>query len=147
MESDDAQMSGDQRSLPYFVAVGLIGDLALFFMFAALGRSSHGEGGGNSVARTMATAAPFAIGWIVCAVPLNAYTVDAFRSAKQASRRIIVVWPGACLIALGIRSGIEHRIAPLSFALVALIFNFATLTVWRVLLSIWWQRFQAGIRA
>lgn len=122
--------SGSQ-AVPRLLA--LAGDLAIFLLFAAIGRHSHGERSG--ILQVGETALPFIIGWLAAALALGAYTSAAFLSAGIAARRAVITAVGGVIIALVLRSIAEHRLVPIGFAAVALVFNLPLLVIWRVLLA------------
>ncbi len=123
------------KEIPYKQAVIMlvIGDLLCFLIFAALGRSSHGEASGfAAIPQIVITALPFAAGWF-----LVSPFVGAFRHKILAQPRAIVIrtalawllaWPVAMLLR-GIF--VDHGIPPLSFAIIVLLFNMLLLLVWR----------------
>lgn len=114
----------------YLIAAG---DALIILLFAALGRNAHHEHGGP--AHVLATALPFLAGWYAAAAAARLYD----RLAGP-WRRVIGLTAGTALaggiIGLLIRSVLERRIVPLSFAAVALTFLTVLLTA-----------FHAGVRA
>lgn len=121
------------------------GDLVMIFLFAALGRRSHGEEAGlAALAATFATAVPFLVGWLIVAPVAGAYRITRDRGAKVTAwdfvmpmlRAWLLTWP----IALMLRSILLQREIMLSFALVTLVTNTVLLGAWRLLFGWWRQR-------
>ena len=123
--------SGTTLSLPPLAAAG---DVLVLVMFAAIGRASHGEHDG--ALGVLGTAAPFLAGWFVAAFALHAYSPRSFASVRISVRRTAITWLLGGLLGLGIRSALEGRVVPVSFAAIALAFNLATLSGWRAALTI-----------
>ena len=123
------------KELPYKRAVIMlvIGDTICFLIFAALGRNTHGEASGfAAIPQIVVTALPFAAGWF-----LVSPFVGAFRHKIQAQPRAMAVhtvlaWLLAWPVAMLLRGlFVDHRIPPLSFAIIVLLFNMLLLLVWR----------------
>lgn len=118
-------------------AAAATGDALAILAFAAIGRASHGEQAG-ALLRTLGTALPFLIGWFAAALGTGAYTVLAFSSLRASLFHTARAWLLGGLIGLAIRSALEHRLVPASFAAIALSFNLVTLSLWRsILVSLW----------
>lgn len=123
------------KELPYKQAVIMlvIGDMICFLIFAALGRNTHGEASGfAAIPQIIVTALPFAAGWF-----LVSPFVGAFRHKIQARPRAMAIrtslaWLLAWPVAMLLRGlFVDHRIPPLSFAFVVLLFNTLLLLLWR----------------
>jgi hypothetical protein len=111
----------------------LSGDLAVFVVFAALGRNSHHESQG--LADAIVTALPFWGAWLVVAPLLGAFSARSNGSAGEAVRTTSRAWLCAWPLALLLRAAVQRRgIAP-GFDIVALLANMLFLVTWRSLLS------------
>ncbi|HLJ68012.1 MAG TPA: DUF3054 domain-containing protein [Chloroflexota bacterium] len=107
------------------------GDAVLILLFAVIGRASHGEHDASRAIPALMTAGPFLAGWFASAPLLGAYSHRALRDSSSGVQATARAWLGGCLIGLLLRSAGERRLVPLTFALVALLFNLATLSTWR----------------
>jgi hypothetical protein len=101
------------------LAVGL--DVCVFLVFSFAGRRSHGEG--DALRQVLIVAAPFLGAWLVVALALGVYR-------SPSLRRVLVAWLVACPLALLLRA-LGGRGVPLSFDLVAFLFNGVLLVGWR----------------
>lgn len=117
----------------WILLIALAGDTLLLLAFAAIGRSSHHESRGP--AKILSTALPFLAGWFIAACAFSTYQPAAFQTWLRAAARAAGTALGGILLALAIRSILEHRIVPLPFVVVALLFNGITLTLWHTLLG------------
>ncbi|MGH2443373.1 MAG: DUF3054 domain-containing protein [Chloroflexota bacterium] len=122
----DPSLPGQARP---FIVVAL-GEAAIFILFAAIGRGSHGRHDGGPLLGTIGTALPFLIGWFVAAGMLDMYSPRMWQSLRGVLRRTALVWIGGAAIGLVIRSLLEHRIVPLTFVAITVIFNGALLAIW-----------------
>jgi hypothetical protein len=111
------------------IALGLILDAALIFLFAVIGRSRHGEPG--ALLAVMTTAWPFltgmAVGWLV--------SVIAFRRFPLQVRHGIPVWLCAVAIGMAMRS-VTGAGTAISFIAVATIFLGTALLGWRAVATL-----------
>jgi hypothetical protein len=96
-------------------------DVALLIAFAAVGRNAHSEGG--TVHGTLAVAWPFAVAWLVVALPSHALETIA-------PRRAALAWVAAWPLALLLRA-LSGRGDAIGFAVVLLILPLVALTGWR----------------
>jgi hypothetical protein len=106
--------------------MGLVLDAALIFLFAAIGRHSHGET--SALAGIAITAWPFlagmAAGWLV--------SLSAFHRAPLRARDGIPVW--LCTVAIGmLLRSLTGSGTAFSFIVVATLFLGAGLLGWRAL--------------
>jgi hypothetical protein len=121
-----------------------VGDTAMFFIFAAVGRASHNEAAGfGSLLAIAGTAAPFIIGWFIAAPLVGAYRLPQRGQATAPSlphfiQRSALAWLAAWPLGLLLRSLLLWRPAPLTFALITFITNLVLLGCWRSLFA-WWQ--------
>lgn len=108
------------------------GDMVMFLVFAALGRSSHGMASGLAAALQVAeTAAPFALGWLVTAPFVGAYRPTIVAEPRSMLQRTAGAWLIAWQLGLVLRALIRQSGIPLSFALVTLATNMVILVIWR----------------
>lgn len=113
-------------------ALLVLGDLAAFLLFSAIGRSSHGEAAGLSAILGVAgTAAPFMLGWFATAPFSGAYRGDAMARPTVMLRRTALAWLLAWPVGLVLRALLLQRGIPISFALVTLMTNMLILLTWR----------------
>lgn len=131
-ETADPQPEPQGKS--WLLPAAMVGDAVIFVLFAAIGRASHGEAVGNAVLRTLGTALPFLAGWLVGALTWKAYAAEALRDYRTGLWRVVLAWVTGAILALAIRSVLEHRIVPASFAAIAFGFNMILLLLWRTAL-------------
>jgi hypothetical protein len=124
------------------------GDAVSFLVFAAVGRSSHGEAAGlDALIQVAATAAPFALGWWLVAPFVGAYRVRQEEAQGWAARlpssflaRTLLAWVLALPVGLALRALFLQRGIPLSFAIVTFIANTILLLGWRGVFLWLWRR-------
>jgi hypothetical protein len=117
-------------------ALLIAGDALAFLVFAALGRSSHGEAAGPSAILQVAeTAAPFAIGWFAVAPLIGACRATVVSQPRAMLGRTALAWLMAWPIGLGLRALARHAPIPMSFAIVVLVTNMIILLGWRGLFA------------
>lgn len=123
------------------IAVAL-GDALVFVIFSLVGRGNHHEASGaGALPDVLGTAAPFLVGWFLVAPLVGAYRHGALGAARSALPRTALAWAVAGPVGLLLRAALLRRGIPLSFAVVALLFNLVALLVWRgVAAAIPWQR-------
>lgn len=110
----------------------VIGDAAMFLLFAGIGRQSHGEASGlGALGQVAETAIPFALGWFVVAPLLGAYRARATATPGAMLRRTELAWLGAWPATLLLRWTFTREVPPWSFALVILLANALFLGAWR----------------
>ena len=106
------------------IALGLVYDIALICIFAAIGRRSHAETG--ALLSVLTTAWPFlagmAAGWLI--------SLLALRRVPLMVRDGIPVWLCAVTIAMALR-GLTHAGTAFSFIVVATLLLGAMLLGWR----------------
>jgi Protein of unknown function (DUF3054) len=111
------------------IATGLALDTALICLFAAIGRSSHGEA--SALLAVASTAWPFLAGmtaaWLVLLV--------SFHRAPLSVRDGIPVWLATVAIGMVLR-GLTAAGTAISFIMVATIFLGAVLLSWRALAAL-----------
>lgn len=108
------------------------GDALALFIFAALGRASHGEEAGfTAIAQVAETAAPFILGWFAVAPVTGAYHAGRTATPSHMLARTVLTWLIAWPIGLGLRALIRQTAIPVSFALVTFITVLAIMALWR----------------
>lgn len=114
--------------------VGLaVGDALVFLIFAAIGRGNHGETTGlAALPEIVLTALPFAVGWFVVAPLLGAYRRELMAQPRKMALRTLLAWIPAWLVGMALRGiFVDHKVPPVSFAVVVLVVNAVLLLVWR----------------
>ena len=111
----------------------VIGDTLAFIIFAAIGRSSHGESvSPSSILQILLTAAPFAAGWFIVAPFLGAFRRDITDNPRKMLTRTLLAWVCSWPVAMALRGiFVDHGVPPVSFALITLVFNTGILILWR----------------
>ncbi len=122
------EMSNTRR-----IATLVIGDALAFLVFAAIGRSSHGEATGLAAIPQIAlTAAPFAAAWFIVAPFAGAYRRELTAQPRKMAIRTVLAWLLSWPVAIALRGiFVDHAVPPISFALITLIFNTFILLIWR----------------
>jgi len=115
------------------IATLVVGDALAFLIFAAIGRSSHGEATGLAAIPQIAlTAAPFAAAWFIAAPFVGAYRRELTAQPRKMAIRTVLAWLLSWPVAMALRGiFVDHAVPPLSFALITLIFNTFILLIWR----------------
>ncbi|XP_074264007.1 uncharacterized protein LOC141586616 [Silene latifolia] len=110
------------------------GDVLALFMFAAIGRFSHGFTVFD--AETLRTADPFIAGWFLSAYFLGGYSEDGrgMNGSNKAVSAAAKSWALGIPIGLGIRALTSGHLPPTNFALVTLGSTAVLLIGWRALL-------------
>lgn len=112
------------------------GDTVAFMVFAAIGRSSHGEAAGlDALLQVAGTAAPFLAGWFIVAPTLGAYGPKTI-GVRLMLARTALAWVAAWPVGLGLRALALQRSIPISFAIVTFVTVLAILMVWRGLFAL-----------
>lgn len=131
----------DQSSEPFLhspgtiAVIAAIGEVIILLAFAAIGRASHNHQGQGPILGTLGTTAPFLIGWFAAAFGLGTYRASAFTGVVPAAILAARTWLAGGLIGLVLRSWLEHKLVPVSFVAVTMLFNGVLLTGWRALLA------------
>jgi hypothetical protein len=123
-----------QLSVPTRRTAWLIGgDLIVFIVFAIIGRRSHGSAAGLAAfAEVLATAAPFALGWLLVAPWLGAYRPDVTNQPLTTLRTTALAWALALPVGGALRALAIGRISPPSFYIVTFLALLVLLGLWRV---------------
>ncbi len=133
----DAEEHTDYLLKPTLLLIA--GDIVVFLIFAALGRSSHDRPpGAIPFSGVVSTAAPFILGWLVVALGLGTFKQTAVRGVRSAFLKAEGTWLVAGPVGLALRALFLQRGIPLSFAIVVMVTNFVLLGVWRSLYA--WLR-------
>ncbi len=123
------------KVMPYnrAVIVLVIGDAICFLIFAAIGRSSHGEASGfAAIPQVITTALPFAIAWFLVSPFVGAYRREVVAQPRTMVIRTSLSWLLSWPVALLLRGiFVDHGIPPYTFAAIVLLFNLVLLLVWR----------------
>ncbi|WP_435129299.1 DUF3054 domain-containing protein [Halobaculum sp. D14] len=122
----------DRRALPLAV-----GDLLVIVAFIYVGTVTHGEtsfppAGAQTVGTVLAVAAPFLVGWVVCAPLIGAYSAGAAESPKASVPLAVRSWIPAAVVGLALRATpwVGGGVA-VTFAVVMLVVGSVSLGVWR----------------
>ena len=111
----------------------VVGDALAFLVFAAIGRSSHGEAAGlAAIPQIVLTAVPFAAAWFIVAPFAGAYRQELTAQPRKMAIRTVLAWILSWPVAMALRGiFVDHAVPPISFALITLIFNTFILLIWR----------------
>lgn len=124
------------------VALLAAGDVIIFLLFAALGRSQHHET--QTVGTIANTAAPFIVGWLITAPWCGAFGFRGSAATTRPARllrRTAPAWVAAWVVGLALRALVWRRDIPPTFDLIALLFNAVLLLGWRGAVSaLFWRR-------
>lgn len=131
-QSKETRTPSEPQNAPH-IATLVIGDTLAFLIFAAIGRSSHGETAGlASIPQIVLTAVPFAAAWFIVAPFVGAYRRELTAQPRKMAIRTILAWVLSWPLAMVLRGlFVDHAVPPVSFALITLIFNTFILLVWR----------------
>ena len=113
---------------PLDIAVVLLGDLAVFLVFVALGKTEHGI---IQVRAILRTALPFAVVWCTISPWLGAYKASTLYGLKTTAWKILLIWILCGFIAVLVRSLVTDRPLTLAFALIAIAVQGALIVIWR----------------
>ena len=123
------------REIPYkrAVIILVIGDVLCFLIFAALGRSSHGEASGfAAIPQIIIKALPFIAGWFLVSPFVGAFRQKILAQPRSMVIRTALAWLLAWPVAMLLRGiFVDHGVPPFSFALIVLLFNLLLLLIWR----------------
>lgn len=109
----------------------IVGDALIFLLFAAIGRRSHSED--NTLLQTAITALPFAAAWFIVSPFIGAFRRNLDVQPGKMSVRAALAWLAAWPVGLLFRGVfVDHKVPPVTFAIITLISNIILLEVWRV---------------
>jgi len=118
----------------------LAGDLAIFSIFALVGRETHAGGDPNLIANALPTLVPFVLMWLIAAPPLGVFRPGVYRAIPLAIIRTLAAWIVSGPVAILIRAQLLQRTAiPLPFVAVTMGLNGVLLIGWHVFVA-WWLR-------
>jgi hypothetical protein len=110
----------------------LAGDLAVFLIFAALGRRSHSAAAGlGELTEIAVTAAPFILGWLAAAPWLGAFGPGAAGRPASMLRVTLASWVAALAVGAVARALFIGRLSPPSFYVVTFLVLLLLLGGWR----------------
>jgi hypothetical protein len=99
-------------------------DLGALALFVAIGRESHGIGGG--LAWYVKVLWPFVAGWFAVALVVRLYT-----ATEQPWLRLVATWVLGIALGLALRAGITHRESLSTFTIVVYVFTGLMTFGWR----------------
>lgn len=118
----------------------MAGDLAVFVMFALVGRETHASSDPNLVVNALPTLLPFGLIWLLVSIPMGVYRPNVYRFVPLTIIRTLAAWIVAGPIALYARALLLGRTAiPVPFILVTMGLNGVMLLAWHIFLA-WWLR-------
>ena len=119
----------------------LSGDLAIFVMFALVGRETHASSDPNLVVNALPTLMPFVLIWILVSVPMGVYRPKVYRFVPLTIIRTLAAWIVAGPIALYVRALLLARTAiPVPFVIVTMGLNGVLLLAWHIFFAWWLKR-------
>jgi len=107
------------------------GDISSFLTFAAIGRSNHNEE--LDILSVLITALPFLMGWLVVSPLVGAYSRTATSSLSSVPFGILPALSVSTLLGLAGRWAIKGYQPPIVFAILAFVFPFVLISLWRVI--------------
>jgi len=115
------------------IAILVVGDAIAFLVFAAIGRSSHGEAAGlTAIPQIALTAAPFAAGWFIVAPFVVPCRRELTAQPRKMAIRTILSWVLSCPVAIALRGiFVDHAVPPVRCAILTLSVNTFILLIWR----------------
>lgn len=123
-------VSSEAQALSSGKTAGLVtGDLLMFVLFAAVGRSAHTES--TDFGELARIAAPLAIGWVAVAPWMHIYRAGIADRLRPALLRTTLTWALAGPLGLLIRRWVFKDSTPVPFIITTLLFNLILLLVWR----------------
>jgi hypothetical protein len=119
----------------------LSGDLAIFVMFALVGRETHASSDPNLIVNALPTLMPFVLIWILVSVPMGVYRPKVYRFVPLTIIRTLAAWIVAGPIALYVRALLLARTAiPVPFVIVTMGLNGVLLLAWHIFFAWWLKR-------
>lgn len=118
----------------------MAGDLAIFVMFALVGRETHASSDPNLVVNALPTLLPFVLIWLLVSIPMGVYRPNVYRFVPLTIIRTLAAWIVAGPIALYARALLLARTAiPVPFIIVTMGLNGVMLLAWHIFFA-WWLR-------
>lgn len=119
----------------------MLGDLAIFVMFALVGRETHASSDPNLIVNALPTLMPFVLIWLLISVPMGVYRPNVYRVTPLTIIRTLAAWIVAGPIALYARALLLARTAiPVPFIIVTMGLNGVLLLAWHVFFAWWLKR-------
>jgi hypothetical protein len=119
----------------------MLGDLAVFVMFALVGRETHASSDPNLIVNALPTLMPFVLIWLLVSVPMGVYRPHVYRLTPLSIIRTLAAWIVTGPIALYARALLLARTAiPVPFIIVTLGLNGVLLIAWHVFFAWWLKR-------
>lgn len=119
----------------------LSGDLAVFVMFALVGRETHASSDPNLIVNALPTLMPFMLIWVLVSIPMGVYRPNVYRVTPLTIIRTLAAWLVTAPIALYVRALLLARTAiPVPFIVVTLGLNGVLLIAWHVFFAWWLKR-------
>jgi hypothetical protein len=119
----------------------IAGDVAIFVMFALIGRETHATGDPNLLINALPTLLSFLVIWFLAATPLGVFRPTVYHFIPLAIIRTLVAWIVAGPIALYVRALLLNRPAiPLPFIIVTMGLNGVLLLAWHIFIAWWLKR-------
>ena len=119
----------------------LLGDLAIFVMFALVGRETHASSDPNLIVNALPTLMPFVLIWLLVSVPMGVYRPKVYRFVPLTIIRTLAAWIVAGPIALYVRALLLARPSiPVPFIVVTMGLNGVLLLAWHVFFAWWLKR-------
>jgi hypothetical protein len=117
------------------------GDLAVFAMFALVGRETHAGSDPNLIVNALPTLMPFVLIWLLMSVPMGVYRPAVYHVTPLTIIRTLAAWIVTGPIALYVRALLLARTAiPVPFIIVTMGLNGVLLIAWHVFFAWWLKR-------
>jgi hypothetical protein len=114
-------------------AAVLAGDLLALLALIFIGQLRHGSFG---PVHLVLVTIPFALGWLLLAIPAGLFVPSRLANLKRAIPTVILAWIGATLVGGQLRAtSLFSGNSPLTFLLVTIAFGILFLVPWRVLVG------------
>jgi len=119
----------------------ILGDLAVFVMFALVGRETHASSDPNLIVNALPTLMPFVLIWLLVSVPMGVYRSNVYRLTPLTIIRTLAAWIVTGPIALYVRALLLARTAiPVPFIIVTMGLNGVLLLAWHIFFAWWLKR-------
>lgn len=119
----------------------IAGDVAIFVMFALVGRETHASGDPNLLINAQPTLLTFLLIWFLVATPMGVFRPTVYRFVPLAIIRTLAAWIVAGPVALYARALLLGRTAiPGPFIAVTMGLNGILLLAWHIFVAWWLKR-------
>ncbi|NTV63300.1 MAG: DUF3054 domain-containing protein [Oscillochloris sp.] len=136
MQTVDSAQAGNGR----IVALAS-GDVVALLVFAAIGRSSHGEPiGPAAFGEVLYTATPFLVAWLISAPLLGGFSLQTTNTPLKMLRATAVSWCAALVLGAVVRAIMIGRFSHYTFYVMTFLVAMLILCVWRGTFALWEQR-------